>query len=846
MCYLRKVKLEPQNRIYSNEALSGEKPRVLGTLVDLPLVADPSLDTDPPLDARCSSRTRRSTLAVVATYDQEGSLLETFEFVLIVLTCVAASSVIDKFVNVSIPVIQVVIGLLVALVLPSVQEVHLESELFMLLFIAPLLFNETRETNIRALLLNLNSILSLAIALVVVSVLSVGYALHLMVPSIPLAAAFALASALGPTDAATVTALKSNIHLTHRQQTLLSGESLINDASGVVAFQFSVAAAVTGAFSLVDAARSFTVLFVGGVAMGIVTGFAFSAINAMLGRLGYEDTVANVLYEVLTPFLVYLLAETFHVSGVLAVVAAGLVIALPRRQNNNALFARQKLVSDSTWKVISFLINGTIFVFLGMQLPLAVLPGTNGGLNILQILGIVVVITLFMHGVRFAWLYALETYKLHKGGHLCTGKDDVDGENDLAGSNYDAGSSSNGEKPDQPLAELVSEQTSDQIAEQPKPTCAIKPISITSAELIKNVLVTTIAGAKGAVTLSIILTLPLTTQSGAAFPQRDLLITIAAGVILATLLLADNLLPVLSKSPEADSDLPERLHKGEIAVLEATLAELRRLLQSENSKAKYLPALRLAITRYTNRLFASRITVPGSGELVKKLVLHETEVQQKCLEELRERHIKTHNPIPWDQIVDDITSIRRSVGYYGPIANIAATTNHRSRIAIALHELKLAAQRIIDGEIRHLEDADQSYYQACLYALEMEYAELDDLERIANGDDEELAVIASNLMIDHESAIESIWGRININDEHDSSTTQVSYLLPYNLSSHKMSPHFRQQIADARKYADDVAENALRIELDQISRLQFEGVIDREVASHLRENVYYLQMTLSE
>lgn len=766
--------------------------------------------------------------------------METFEFVLIVLTCVAASSVIDKFVNVSIPVIQVVIGLLVALVLPSVQEVHLESELFMLLFIAPLLFNETRETNIRALLLNLNSILSLAIALVVVSVLSVGYALHLMVPSIPLAAAFALASALGPTDAATVTALKSNIHLTHRQQTLLSGESLINDASGVVAFQFSVAAAVTGAFSLVDAAGSFTVLFVGGVAMGIVTGFAFSAINAMLGRLGYEDTVANVLYEVLTPFLVYLLAETFHVSGVLAVVAAGLVIALPRRQNNNALFARQKLVSDSTWKVISFLINGTIFVFLGMQLPLAVLPGTNGGLNILQILGIVVVITLFMHGVRFAWLYALETYKLHKGGHLCTGKDAVDGENDLTGS------SSNGEKPDQPLAELGSEQTSEQIAEQPKSTCAIKPISITSAEVIKNVLVTTIAGAKGAVTLSIILTLPLVTQSGAAFPQRDLLITIAAGVILATLLLADNLLPVLSKSPEADSDLPERLHKGEIAVLEATLGELRSMLQSENAKAKYLPALRLTITRYTNRLFASRITVPGSGELVKKLVLHETEVQQKCLEELRERHIKTHNPIPWDQIVDDITSIRRSVGYYGPIANIAATTNHRSRIAVALHELKLAAQRILDDGIRHLEDADQSYYQACLYALEMEYAELDDLERIANGDDEELAVIASNLMIDHESAIESIWGRININDEHDSSTTQVSYLLPYNLSSHKMSPHFRQQIADARKYADDVAENALRIELDQISRLQFEGVIDREVASRLRENVYYLQMTLSE
>ena len=761
--------------------------------------------------------------------------METFQFVLIVLTCVAASSVIDKFVNVSIPVIQVVIGLLVALVLPSVQEVHLESELFMLLFIAPLLFNETRETNIRALLLNLNSILSLAIALVVVSVLSVGYALHLMVPSIPLAAAFALASALGPTDAATVTALKSNIHLTHRQQTLLSGESLINDASGVVAFQFSVAAAVTGTFSLINAAGSFTVLFVGGVAVGIVTGFAFSAINAMLGRLGYEDTVANVLYEVLTPFLVYLLAETFHVSGVLAVVAAGLVIALPRGQSNKTLLARQKLVSDSTWKVISFLINGTIFVFLGIQLPLAVLPGTNGGLNILQILGIVIAITLFMHAVRFAWLYALETHKLHKGGHLCTGKDDESDSEDTAG-----------EKVGEQLTALDSDQSAVQPLDQHKAACTPKSISITSAELIKNVLVTTIAGAKGAVTLSIILTLPLITQSGTAFPQRDLLITIAAGVILATLLLADNLLPVLSKSPEADSDLPERLHKGEIAVLEATLAELRSMLQSENATSRYLPALRLTITRYTNRLFASRITAPGSGKLIKKLVLHETEVQQKRLEELRERHIKTHNPIPWDQIVDDITSIRRSVGYYGPLANIAAKTNHRSRIAVALHELRLAAQHIIDGGIRHLEDADQSYYQACLYALEMEYAELDDLERIVNGDDEELAVIASNLMIDHESAIESIWGRININDEHGSSTSQVSYLLPYNLSSHKISPHFRQQIADAREYADDVAENALRIELDQITRLQFEGVIDREVASHLRENVYYLQMTLGE
>ena len=740
--------------------------------------------------------------------------METFEFILIVLTCVAASSVIDKLVNVSIPVIQVIIGLLVALALPTIQDVHLNSELFMLLFIAPLLYNETREINIRALLLNLKSILSLAITLVIVSVFVVGNILHIMVPSIPLAAAFALAAALGPTDAATVTALKSNIHLTKRQQTLLSGESLINDASGVVAFQFSVAAAVTGSFSAMDAAGSFALLFIGGIVVGLIAGIMLSTLNTVLSRLGYTDTVANVLYEVLTPFLIYLLAETLHVSGILAVVAAGLAIASPRRQNDTAMAARKKLASDSSWSVISFLINGTIFVFLGIQLPLAVIPGFNGGLNLLQIIGIVAVVTLVMYAVRFAWLFALETNKLRHGGHLCTGKDS------------DSVSPAN-EKPDTPVA-------------------AIAPEKITHTELIKNVLVTTIAGAKGAVTLSIIYTLPLIMQSGAAFPQRDLIITLAAGVILATLLIADNILPVLSKSPETDSNLPERIRAGEIAVLQATIEELRNLSHSEDSSAKYLPSLRLAISRYNNRLFAARITSPHDGKQITQLIQHETEIQHALLVRLRERHQKTYPHITWNQIVNDITSIRRSVGYYGPVATIALKTQHKSKVFALIHELRHYIRQLFDGDIRHLEDADQAYYLACLYTLEMEYAAIDDLEQIANSDDEQMAIIASNLMIGHESAIESIWSRINTNPDAASNASQLAYQLPFNPDTHKLSPHFREQIKNARKYADDVAENSLRIELNQISRLQFNDTIDREVASHLRENVYYMQMNLSE
>ena len=247
--------------------------------------------------------------------------MEQFEFVLIVLACVSLSSVADRFVRrVSLPILQIAIGLVAAIVLPTINEVRIDSELFLVLFIAPLLFNETREASPRELWRNRADIFSLAVGLVVVSVLVIGYALNRLVPAIPLAAAFALGGALGPTDAAAVTALRSSVNLTGRQRALLSGESLINDASGVVAFQFSVAAAVTGAFSLMDATASFALLFVGGIALGAILGFVLSGAMRLLGRLGFEDVTSHALYELLSPFIVYLVCEDLGVSGILAVV----------------------------------------------------------------------------------------------------------------------------------------------------------------------------------------------------------------------------------------------------------------------------------------------------------------------------------------------------------------------------------------------------------------------------------------------------------------------------------------------------------------------------------------------
>ena len=223
--------------------------------------------------------------------------MQALEFSLIILACVIGSAILCQVVRrLSLPLVQIAVGCVAALLVPAVSDVHMPSELFLVLFIAPLLFNEARNTAPRELWENKGSILSLAVGLVLLTVLVVGFVLNWFVPSIPLAAAFACAAALAPTDAAAVGALGSSVSLKKRQSTLLSGESLINDASGVVAFQFASAAAVTGVFSLVEAGESFLILFFGGIGVGAALGAAGKYFVRALRRLGYESTTVHVLY----------------------------------------------------------------------------------------------------------------------------------------------------------------------------------------------------------------------------------------------------------------------------------------------------------------------------------------------------------------------------------------------------------------------------------------------------------------------------------------------------------------------------------------------------------------------
>ena len=708
--------------------------------------------------------------------------MELFELVLLLLACVAVSSVLDQVISrMSLPLLQIAVGFIAAIILPSLAEVHIDAELFLLLFIAPLLFREAQESERLQLWRNKWSILSMAIALVLASVLVAGFMLHWIIPSIPLAAAFACAAALGPTDAAAVAALGQTISLTKRQSVLLSGEALINDASGVVSFQFAIAAAVTGAFSMADAAETFSILFFGGIAAGIVMGFVLRMIMTWLRSWGYVNTIIHVMYEVLTPFLLFMAAEEIHVSGILAVVAAGLVMQEKVIRLNSPERARQELVSNSFWEVIIFLINGVIFVMLGMQLPKVMNPDAMGHIAPSVVIGAMLAITVTIILMRFLWLSVQEL--IHK-----------DPESGLRG-----------------------------IAHPGK--------------TVHGALVTTIAGPKGAVTLSIIMTIPLFVREGSAFPHREMIIFITSGVILCTLLLADFLLPRLApKSEDANEKL--RLERARAMVLEGTVDEMRALLD-KYPDSEFTPAMRLALMRYRVRLMRHRLAMEHCGQVMEKMILEVLKVQQKRADEIQNQD---HPEITISQAVPyyaELPGIRSSVGYFGGAEHVGARFRSRKgRLLLRLARFK-----------RQNYDDDQKariYYDTVLFAIDLEHAAMDHLLKVREEDDPTRSEVAAVLLEEHEAALESLWGRLNYGQEK---TRENTGDLEHGI--HKDLPlgvrnTTGEQFRKAWRFADEADANALEIELDQIRRLRAEGKISERDTRILREEVYLMQTSLME
>lgn len=326
--------------------------------------------------------------------------------VLVLLILIGISNVVNHFLPVvPVPIIQIALGV-VAAFLPGLHHIPLNPELFLLLFIAPLLFNDGKMTPRDELWQLRSSILLLALGLVFATVLIAGPFIHWMIPAIPLSAAFALAAILSPTDAVAVSSLSGRAKLPGKIMHLLEGEALMNDASGLVAFNFAIAATVTGHFSLPKAIGSFLVIAIGGVIAGVVLGFLIIGMRMQLRRMGMEDVTLHMLIIILTPFVIYWVAEEMHVSGILAVVAAGVTHAIERDRMRSGS-ARLRVVSDSTWSVILFCLNGLVFILLGLEIPGVILevwkdPAYNNG----QVIGYILLITAVLILLRFVWVWA--------------------------------------------------------------------------------------------------------------------------------------------------------------------------------------------------------------------------------------------------------------------------------------------------------------------------------------------------------------------------------------------------------------------------------------------------------
>ncbi|MFE6073093.1 Na+/H+ antiporter [Paenibacillus sp. NPDC057886] len=508
--------------------------------------------------------------------------MELFIAVLVLLVLIGLSNILNRFVPfIPVPLIQIVLGVAIAL-LPAGVHLPLNPELFFVLFIAPLLYNDGKRTP-RHELWNLRApILLLALGLVFVTVVVAGYAIHWLIPTIPLPAAFALAAILSPTDAVAVGAMAGRVHLPKSIHRLLEGEALMNDASGLVAFKFAIAATVTGVFSLAQASFSFILIAIGGLLIGALLSFLLIRLGVWIRRLGMEDVTIHMLLQILTPFVIYLVSEEVGVSGILAVVAGGIIHAI-ERDRTESVQLKMQVVSASTWSVILFILNGLVFVILGVQIP-DVLSTIfeNVSFDNLQVLGYVGLISVLLLVLRFVWIYLFWKGNENSGEALSSGK--------------------------------------------PR---------------LKEITIITLSGVRGAVTLAGAFSIPYVLQDGSPFPERDLIIFLAAGVILFTLIAASVFLPILAKNEEkAEEGTPQTTErKAQGIMLNAAIRAVKSEMNDENKAAAL--AVVSDLSKYI-RQAAGELTAGKRKDILKQetaINLIATRAERKEIENMMDENV---------------------------------------------------------------------------------------------------------------------------------------------------------------------------------------------------------------
>ena len=278
--------------------------------------------------------------------------MELLQITILVSLCAVALCWVARHFNFPYPIALVIGGGVLGFI-PLLPRLPFDPELILVLVLPPILYQAAVLTSWRDFALSIRTISLLAIGLVVVTTLAIGATLKLLIPDIPWAAAFVFGAIVSPPDAVAATAILSRMNIPRRVVTVLEGESLVNDASGLVLYKFAVAAVLTGTFSLLDASVQFAAVVVGGIVLGILAGLLFIVIHRHLG-----DVFIEVLTSLLVPYVAYVFAESMHASGVLAVVAAGLVRG---RHAPVVVSAEMRILSRSMWNVLVFLLNMLVF-----------------------------------------------------------------------------------------------------------------------------------------------------------------------------------------------------------------------------------------------------------------------------------------------------------------------------------------------------------------------------------------------------------------------------------------------------------------------------------------------------
>jgi len=279
--------------------------------------------------------------------------------------------------------------------IPGLPSIHLDPELVLLVFLPPLLFVAAFETPLRDLRRNLGPIVRLSIVLVILTMIVVAAIAQALVPSLGWAAAFALGAIVAPTDALAATSVFRRSGVPKAAVTLIEGESLFNDATALIAYRAAVVATVTGVFVFTDTLATFVVAGAGGIALGWIVGRVMAEVVKWL-----DDPPVEVVVSLLVPWAAYIPAVQFELSGVLAVVTAGLVIG---RRLGTILSPNSRVLWLTTWKMVGFVLNGLIFVLIGLALP-DILEGL-GDMSPERVLTLALLVSAAVIGTRFIYVF---------------------------------------------------------------------------------------------------------------------------------------------------------------------------------------------------------------------------------------------------------------------------------------------------------------------------------------------------------------------------------------------------------------------------------------------------------